>query len=129
MPDELIYSNWGIINGNGATITGKIFGNGVEWNISNITSGSSVSIWIEALANGVGKLTNNVTAYCKEDGTKVNAFVVVEVLIPEDVPSVNPENDSRIKPIGIANSKATGNSIFALLMVLSLLAIIIKRKK
>lgn len=128
LPIELAYSNWGIINGNGAIISAKTLGNGVELNISNITAGNSVSIWIEALTNGVGKLTNNVTVYCKENDTEVNAYAAVEVVIPKDRPSANPENDFQIKPIGIGNNKSAGNPIFALLMALSLLAINIKKK-
>lgn len=129
LPVELIYSNWGIIKGNGATITAKTLGNGVELNISNITAGNSVSIWIEALSNGVGKLTNNVTVYCKENDTKVNAYATVEVVIPEGKSSANPENDFQINPIGTGNNKSTGNPIFALFIALSLLAIINIRKK
>ena len=74
----------GIINGNGITITSKTLVNGIELNISNITAGNSVSIWIEALANDVCKLTNNVTVYCKENDNKLNAYAAVEVVIPKD---------------------------------------------
>lgn len=129
LPDTLIYSNWGIINNNGAVIVNRSLNNGVEFNISNITSGSFVSIWIEALTNGVGDLTNNVTAYCKENDTEINSSATVTV-IPKVVPPVNPGNDASIKPVDNANiNKSAGNPILALLMVLSILCITTKRKK
>ncbi len=143
LPDTLIYSNWGIINSNGANITPKAINNGVELNISNITAGNFVKIWIEALTNGVGDFTNEVTAHCKENGTKINSSATVTV-IPEDVPPKNPENDTPINPDDIdkkyadikkkgvdieKNSESTGNPILALLMALSVMGIIIRRRK
>ena len=136
LPDTLIYSNWGIINSNGANITSKAINNGVELNISNITAGNFVSIWIEALTNGVGVFTNEVTVYCKENDTIVNGSATV-IVIPADVPPVDPGNDTPVKPddaekkrAGIEkNSESTGNPILALLVALSVLGISTKRRK
>ena len=123
LPDTLIYSNWGIVNGNGAVITAKTLSNGVEFNISNITSGNFVSVWVEALTNGLGDLTNNVTVYCKENDTKVNGSVTITVIL---------ENETTTKHVDIGDAEirlATGNPIFALLIVLSILGIVTKRRK
>ena len=79
LPATLIFEKCGVVNANGAHITNTTRSSGVEWSISNITSGKEVSLWIQVRTNGLGPLVNNVTVYCDENATKVNASAVVNV--------------------------------------------------
>ena len=80
LPVGLVYSDWGIIEANGASVTNTTLANGVEWIISNIAAGKSVSLWIAVRTTVVGNFTNNVTVYSNENKTKVKDNETVEVL-------------------------------------------------
>ena len=81
LPGNLTYTGkWGIIDANGAGVANTTLANGVEFIISNITAGKSVSLWIEVRAVGFGNLTNNVTVYSSENKTPVKDNETVEVV-------------------------------------------------
>ena len=84
LPDNLTYGNWGIVKDNGATIveSGIAITNGVSLNVSNITSGSYVSVWITATVNTdkLGNITNVVTTNCDGNKTVVSNSTDVEVV-------------------------------------------------
>ena len=83
MPANLTYSDWGIVERNGAIIYEDTLNiDDVILIASNITSGNYVSVWVTATVktDKVGNITNVVTTACTENSTEVKNSTNVTVV-------------------------------------------------
>jgi len=81
LPANLTYvkGKWGILEANGAVIR-EI--SDLKWEVSNITSGSYISIWLAVTVNvtETGSITNVVNVNSRENKTNVTGNETVEVV-------------------------------------------------
>ncbi|WP_296884023.1 hypothetical protein [uncultured Methanobrevibacter sp.] len=123
LPENMTFrqQDWGIVKSNGASINthGVIIDNGISLKVSNITSGSYVSIWITATVktDKLGNITNVVTTNCDENKTVVsnstNVTVVPVVLIINKTANVtNVVNNSLVNYTITVKNIGEGNASY-----------------